>query len=51
LKKDRILRVEQGHWVQRPGQGVLELAGPPDGIEGVKLGGAAVKVLDGTMEL
>lgn len=50
LKETRVLRVEQGHWIRRPGQGILEIIGTRDNIEGVKLGGMAVKVLDGKME-
>jgi trans-2,3-dihydro-3-hydroxyanthranilate isomerase len=38
---------EQGHWMERPGQGFVEVIGPPDQIETVKVGGAAVTVLRG----
>lgn len=40
---------EQGHWMQRPGQGTAEVVGPPDAIETVKVGGSAVTVLRGEL--
>jgi trans-2,3-dihydro-3-hydroxyanthranilate isomerase len=42
---------EQGHWMQRPGQANVELVGPPDAIESVKVGGSAVTVLRGELVL
>jgi trans-2,3-dihydro-3-hydroxyanthranilate isomerase len=42
---------EQGHWMQRPGQARVEVVGPRDNIEAVKVGGAAVTVLRGELEL
>ena len=42
---------EQGHWLQRPGQAEVEVIGPREAIEAVKVGGAAVTVLRGEMEL
>ena len=47
LKSGPILVAEQGHFVGRPGQGVLEISGPPDDIQSVRLGGSAAKVLEG----
>jgi len=47
LKSGPFIKAEQGHFVNRPGEGVLEIQGKPDAITSVKLGGAAVKVLDG----
>jgi trans-2,3-dihydro-3-hydroxyanthranilate isomerase len=38
---------EQGHWMNRPGQGTAEVIGPRDDIQTVKVGGAAVTVLRG----
>jgi trans-2,3-dihydro-3-hydroxyanthranilate isomerase len=49
LKKGPKLLAEQGHFVSRPGEGVLEISGPADQIEGVRLGGAAVRVLEGKL--
>lgn len=43
------LIAEQGHFVGRPGRGILEILGTPQNIESVRLGGAAVKVLEGTL--
>jgi trans-2,3-dihydro-3-hydroxyanthranilate isomerase len=42
---------EQGHWMNRPGQGTAELIGPRDDIQTVKVGGAAVTVLRGELTL
>ena len=42
---------EQGHWMQRPGQTRLEVVGPRDNIESVKLFGQAITVLEGQLLL
>jgi len=42
---------EQGHWMGRPGAGYVEVVGPRDAIETVKVGGAAVTVLKGELTL
>ncbi|HKQ98108.1 MAG TPA: PhzF family phenazine biosynthesis protein [Candidatus Polarisedimenticolia bacterium] len=42
---------EQGHWMHRPGEAQVEVVGPPDAIETVKVGGAAVSVMEGTITL
>ena len=42
---------EQGHWMNRPGQATVEIVGPPDNIETVKVGGAAVTILRGELVL
>lgn len=42
---------EQGHWLARPGQAFVEVVGPRDNIETVKVGGAAVTVVRGTLTL
>lgn len=47
LKSGPFIKAEQGHFVKRPGEGILEIQGKPNAITSVKLGGAAVKVLDG----
>jgi trans-2,3-dihydro-3-hydroxyanthranilate isomerase len=47
LRSGPTLVAEQGHFVGRPGRGVLEISGPPDGIRSVRLGGSAAKVLEG----
>jgi trans-2,3-dihydro-3-hydroxyanthranilate isomerase len=42
---------EQGHWLDRPGQAQVEVLGPPDNIEAVRVGGQAVGVLVGELIL
>ena len=42
---------EQGHWLSRPGQAQVEIVGPPDDIETVKVGGTAVTVLKGELTI
>jgi trans-2,3-dihydro-3-hydroxyanthranilate isomerase len=45
----RILTVEQGHLMGRPGKGTVETVGSADNIESVKVGGCAVKTLEGVI--
>ncbi len=40
---------EQGHWMHRPGEATVEVIGPRDDIETVKVGGPAVTVLRGEL--
>ncbi|MDX1530256.1 MAG: PhzF family phenazine biosynthesis protein [Rhodothermales bacterium] len=42
---------EQGHWMGRPGRATVEVVGPRDAIETVRVGGAAAALLDGTLTL
>lgn len=42
---------EQGHWMKRPGQALVEVIGPPDDIQAVRVGGMAVTVLSGTLTI
>jgi trans-2,3-dihydro-3-hydroxyanthranilate isomerase len=42
---------EQGHWMRRPGQAFVEVVGPRDEIESVKVGGSAVTVLRGALTI
>jgi trans-2,3-dihydro-3-hydroxyanthranilate isomerase len=42
---------EQGHWLNRPGQATVEVIGPPDNIETVKVGGGAVTIVRGELIL
>ena len=42
---------EQGHWMHRPGRATVEVVGPRDDIETVKVGGSAVTVLRGELSL
>ena len=42
---------EQGHWLNRPGQAQVEVVGPPEDIETVKVGGTAVTVMRGELTI
>jgi len=42
---------EQGHWMSRPGLADVEVVGPRNAIETVKVGGSAVTVLRGTLTI
>jgi len=42
---------EQGHWMNRPGEAAVEVVGSRTCIETVRVGGAAVTVLRGELEL
>lgn len=42
---------EQGHWMGRPGLAYVEVVGPREAIETVKVGGSAVTVLRGELTL
>lgn len=40
---------EQGHWMGRPGQALVEILGPRDAINGVRVSGQGVIVMTGEM--
>lgn len=42
---------EQGHWLGRPGQATVEIVGPRDNIETVKVGGGAATIVRGELML
>jgi trans-2,3-dihydro-3-hydroxyanthranilate isomerase len=42
---------EQGHWMGRPGQAMVEVIGPREDIETVKVGGPAVTVMRGELTI
>jgi trans-2,3-dihydro-3-hydroxyanthranilate isomerase len=42
---------EQGHWMERPGRAEVEIVGPRENIETVKVGGQAVTILRGEIEV
>jgi trans-2,3-dihydro-3-hydroxyanthranilate isomerase len=42
---------EQGHWLNRPGQGSAEVIGPRHDIQTVKVGGPAVTILRGELTI
>jgi len=46
-----IFVAEQGHWMGRPGRASVEIKGPPDAIQSVRVGGTAVKVVEGSVFL
>jgi len=47
----RKFNAEQGHWIGRPGLAAVEIVGPPEDIQSVKVGGGAVTVLRGEFTL
>ena len=51
LLEDPIFIAEQGHWMNRPGQAKVELVGSRDAIETVKVGGPAITILRGELEI
>ncbi len=42
---------EQGHWMGRPGRAEVEVLGPPQAIEGVRVAGSGVVLMEGTLRL
>ncbi len=40
---------EQGHWMDRPGRADVEVLGPRDAIEGIRVGGSGVSLMQGTV--
>ena len=42
---------EQGHWMSRPGIGTVDVIGPRDDIQTVKVGGGAVAVIKGELTI
>ena len=51
LRPGPRLVAEQGHPLGRPGRGELEIVGSPDDIQAVRLGGGAVRSLEGKLFL
>ena len=51
LLPEPIFVAEQGHWMKRPGQALVEVVGPRDDIQTVKVGGTAVTVMRGEIML
>ncbi len=51
LLEDPIFIAEQGHWMNRPGQAKVEVVGSRDAIETVKVGGPAITILRGELEI
>ena len=46
-----VFTAEQGHWMGRPGKAAVEVVGARDAIETVKVGGEAVTVVRGELDL
>jgi trans-2,3-dihydro-3-hydroxyanthranilate isomerase len=46
-----VFTAEQGHWMGRPGVAQVEVVGPPEDIDTVRVGGSAVLVLEGKFYL
>lgn len=42
---------EQGQWMGRPGRAEVEVLGPPHAIQGVRVGGTGVVLMQGTLRL
>ncbi|MGH1363133.1 MAG: PhzF family phenazine biosynthesis protein [Calditrichia bacterium] len=42
---------EQGHWMKRPGRAIVEVIGPRENIEAVKISGYAVDILRGEIDV
>jgi trans-2,3-dihydro-3-hydroxyanthranilate isomerase len=42
---------QQGHWMNRPGEAEVEVVGPPDAIETVRVAGQAVTVIRGELDV
>lgn len=42
---------EQGQWMGRPGRADVEVLGPPEAIEGIRVGGAGVVLMEGRLRL
>jgi trans-2,3-dihydro-3-hydroxyanthranilate isomerase len=51
LLDEPVFIAEQGHWMHRPGQANVEVVGTRNDIETVKVGGPAVTVLRGELEI
>ena len=51
LIESPVFIAEQGHWMDRPGQAYVEVMGPREDIQTVKVGGAAVTVLKGELTI
>jgi trans-2,3-dihydro-3-hydroxyanthranilate isomerase len=49
LLDEPIFLADQGHWMHRPGQAAVEVVGPRNEIETVKVGGPAITVLRGEL--
>lgn len=51
LLEEPTFIAEQGHWMGRPGEAYVEVVGPPEAVETVKVGGHAVAIMRGEIEV
>jgi trans-2,3-dihydro-3-hydroxyanthranilate isomerase len=51
LLSSPVFIAQQGHWMGRPGKAYVEVVGPPGTIESVRVGGQAVEVLRGEINV
>lgn len=51
LLKEPHFVAEQGHWMKRPGKAKVEIVGPRENIETVRVGGGAVTIVRGELGL
>jgi trans-2,3-dihydro-3-hydroxyanthranilate isomerase len=51
LIKEPKFIAAQGHWMERPGHAHVEIVGPRDNIETVKVGGQAVTIMKGKLKI
>jgi len=51
LLTEPVFITQQGHWMGRPGEAQVEVVGPPEAIETVRVGGHAVEVLRGEINV
>ena len=51
LIENPLFIAEQGHIMERPGSGTVEVIGPRESIEAVKVGGSAVTVITGELTI
>ncbi len=51
VKPGSRFHIEQGHLCGRPGEGVVEVDGPPEDIQVVRVGGPAITVMRGELSL
>ena len=49
LLENPVFVAEQGHWMKRPGQAYVEVVGPREDIESVRVGGNAALIMTGEL--
>ena len=51
LVRSRRFTAEQGHWIHRPGTAAVEVIGPRDAMETVRVAGPAAAVVRGELTI